>query len=64
MTSSARACVCVSVPRKRFEDTLEVIIIKHGTLTASGMRLHLVLIIVTLTFIEGHTDLNHENDKC
>ena len=23
-----------------------------------------MLIILTLTFIQGHTDLNHENDKC
>ena len=25
---------------------------------------HLVLILFTLTFIQGHTDLNHENNKC
>ena len=28
------------------------------------MRMHLVLIILILTFIQGHTDLNHENNKC
>ena len=28
------------------------------------MRMHRVLIMVTLTFIQGHTDLNHENNKC
>ena len=32
--------------------------------TASDMLMHLVLIIFTLTFIQGHTDLNHENNKC
>ena len=64
MTSSARTYVCVSVPRKRFEETLEVIIIKHGTVTASGMGMHLMFIIVTLAFFQGHTYLNHDNDKC
>ena len=33
-------------------------------LTASDMRMHHVLIILTLTFIQGYTDLNHENNKC
>ena len=28
--------------------------IKLGTVTASGMRMHRVLIILTLTFIQGH----------
>ena len=39
-------------------------IIKLGTVTASDMRMHHMLIILTLTFIQGHTDLNHENNKC
>ena len=26
--------------------------------------MHHVLIMLTLTFIEGHSDLNHENKKC
>ena len=26
--------------------------------------IHYMLIILTLTFIQGHTDLNHENNKC
>ena len=26
--------------------------------------MHHVLIILALTFIPGHTDLNHENNKC
>ena len=30
---------------------------------ASDMRMHHMLIILTLTFIQGHTDQNHENNK-
>ena len=44
-------------------ETVEVIIVKLGTVSASDMRMHRVLVIVTLTFIQGHTDQNHEN-KC
>ena len=50
--------VCVSVPHRWF------LIIKLGTMTASDMIMHHVLITLTLTFIQGHTDLNHENNKC
>ena len=28
------------------------------------MRMHYVLIILALTFIQGHTDLNGETNKC
>ena len=28
------------------------------------MLKHHVLIVLTLTFIQGHTHLDHENDKC
>ena len=28
------------------------------------MGMHHVLIILTLSFTQGHTDLNHENNKC
>ena len=55
--------VCVYVSSNSSE-TVEVIIIKPGTVTASDMRMHQMLIILTLTFIQGHTDLNHENNKC
>ena len=51
----------VSLARDSSE-TIEVIIIELGTVTVSDMRMHHVLIIVTLS--EGHTDLNHENNKC
>ena len=58
-------CVCVSVcawvPHKRFlGNCWLVIIIKLGPVTAADMVMHHVLIILTLTFIQGHTALNHE----
>ena len=49
--------VCVSLASD-FSETVEVIVVKLGTLTASDMKMHHVLIILTLTFIQGHTDLN------
>ena len=55
-------CVCVSLASDSSE-TIEVMIIKLGTVTASDMLLHHVLIILTLTFIQGNTDVNHENNK-
>ena len=50
-------CVCPSqaIP----PETIEVITIKRGMVTASDMRMYYTLIILTLTFIQGHTDLNH-----
>ena len=48
-------CVCVcpsqAIPRKL------IVIIKFGTVTASVMTMHRVLIILTLIFIQGHTDI-------
>ena len=64
-----RACVrecvraCLSLASDSSE-TVEVTIVKLGTVTASDMRMHHVLIILTLIFSYGHTDLNHENNKC
>ena len=43
-------------------ETIEVIIIKLGAVTASDMTKHHLLIILTLTFIQGHTNLIHEID--
>ena len=60
-------CMCVSVCvslASDFSETIEVIIINLDTVTASHMVVHHVLIMLTLTFIQGHTDLNHENHKC
>ena len=56
-------CVCGSVCLSLAGDsseTVEVIIIKLGMVTALDMRMHHVLIILTLTFMQGHTDLNRK----
>ena len=45
-------------------DTVEVIILELGTGTASDMIMQHVLIILTSAFVQCHTDLDHENDKC
>ena len=42
--------VCVLLPSDSSE-TVEVTIVKLGTVTASDMRMHHVLIVLTLTFI-------------
>ena len=57
-----RACMCVSLARDSSE-TIKITIIKRGTVTASDMRMHHVLIIFTLTSIQGYTDLNRKNNK-
>ena len=41
--------------------TIKVSIIKFGTVTASDMRMHHVLIMLTLNFMQ---DLTHEINKC
>ena len=56
-------CVCVSVASDSWK-TVKVIIVKLSTVTASDLRMHHVLIILTLTCIQGHTDRNHEHNKC
>ena len=55
--------MCVGLASDSSE-TINVIIIKLGMVTASDMVLHRVLFILTLTFIQGHIDLTHENNKC
>ena len=57
-----RVCVCPSqaIPQK----PLKVVFVKFGLMTTSDIRMHCVIIILTLTFIQGHTYLNHENNKC
>ena len=46
-------------------ETAEVIIVQLGTVTASSAtRIHHVSIISTLTFLQGHTDLNRESNTC
>ena len=61
MSLSVCLSVCTSpaIPQK-----LLVIIIILGTMIASVIRMHHVSILVILTFIQGHTYLNHENNKC
>ena len=57
-------CVCVYVSlASDSSDTIEVIIIKLCTASASAILMHHVLIILTLTFSEDHTDFNLENNK-
>ena len=51
--------VCVSLASDSSE-AIEVIVVKLDTVTASDMALHHVLIILTLTFTQNHTDLNHK----
>ena len=61
----ACVCVCVCVPfASDSSETINVISIKLGTVTAADMRMHHVFIILTLAFIQAHTNLNHENIKC
>ena len=61
-----RVCVCLCVcPSQAIpQKLLKLIIIKLGTVTASDMRMHHVLVVLNLTFIQGHTDLSHENNEC
>ena len=64
MCACVSVCLCVPLVNDSSE-TIEVThgIVKLGTVTASDMRMHHVLIMLTLTFIQGHTDLDHGN-KC
>ena len=56
-------CVCLSVT-SHISETSWAIAIRFDTVTVSVTRMHHVFIILTLIFIQGHTDLNHENNKC
>ena len=63
MSTCLSACLSVShsqaIPRKRL---MKVIIIKIGTVTISDMGMHnllTIIIILTLTFIQGRTYLNN-----
>ena len=47
-------CVCVCVPVSDSSKTIEVIFVKLGTVSTSDMRMHHMLIILTLAFIQGH----------
>ena len=55
--------VCVFLASD-FSETIEVVMVNLGMVTASDMGMHHGLITLTLTIIHGHTDINHENNKC
>ena len=59
----ACVCVCVSVA-SHISEVSEAITIKFDMVTASITRMHYMLIILTLTIIQGYRHLNHENNKC
>ena len=61
MCEGLSLCVCESLTGDAPE-TIEVIII--GMVRTSDMVMHHVLIILSLTFIQGHTILNDDNNKC
>ena len=53
--------MCLSLANDSSE-TVEVIIVNLGTVTASDMMMyHVLTTLLNLTFIQ---DLNHENNKC
>ena len=53
-------CVCLSLASDSAE-TIKVIRVTAGLRHENAYQ---VFIILTLTFIQGYTDLNHENNKC
>ena len=59
MRTFVRARVCVLVASDYSSETVEVIIDKLGTLAAWDMGMHHVLIVLTLTFIQGDINLKH-----
>ena len=62
-----RLSVCVSAclsVASHISWTREAIAIKFYKVTASVMAMHKVFFSFTLTFTQGHIDLNHENNKC
>ena len=61
--------VCLSVRRQPYlsessQSDITIILDTVTVVSVSVMRMHRVLIVMTLTFIQGHTELNHENKKC
>ena len=55
------ACPLQAIPRKLLKSSSSNL---TCMVTVSDIRMHRVLIILTLTFIQGHTDQNHENNTC
>ena len=56
-------CLCVCVASNISENS-EAIAIIFDMVTVSVTIMHHVLTILTLTINQGHTDFNHENNKC
>ena len=56
--------MCAGMRASDSLETVEIIIVNIGTVTASDMLMRHVFIILTLTGLQGHTDLIHENNKC
>ena len=54
-------CVCLSVA-SHISETSETIALIFDTVIATVMIMHRVF--MAFTFTQGHTDLNHENNKC
>ena len=66
MCVCASVCVCVCLFLSLASDssvTIKVIIIKLARVTSPDMRMHHVLIILPLTFIQGHTDLKRKKKQ-
>ena len=51
-------CLCVCDSSEAIED----VIVKRGIVVAADTRM-LSHVVLTLTFIQGHKDLNHETNK-
>ena len=56
----AKVCVCVCVSLASHSSETVKVIIKLGMVTALDLVIHHVLIILVMSFIQGHTDLTHE----
>ena len=60
-----RVClsVCLSFANHISKEPNETMAMTFDTMTASVTRMHYVLTILTLTFIQGRTDLTRESNK-
>ena len=55
----AKVCACV-----RACVSSQTVDRQTWSVTAAYMGMHHVFFILTMTFIQGHADLNHDNNKC
>ena len=68
MRTCVSVCMCVYLSEclslaSDSSETINDIIINHSRVTASEVRTHHVLVILTLSFVQDHRDLNHKNNK-